>query len=624
VELLESRGGVVNRLKQVKRRAPLAGTPVVLRVDADAGQLSVMLDGEPVTSARMPFIAATQPTDWDDPGKALLDLRSGPVGVAPSRIGVQVGGAALPLQAGDPPERLPIAGARGGVEASSADPRLASAAIVDGRLVLTPLAAGRTVVTVRGTDDPWAQFTFAVEVGAAFSGPKARTLPGAGLQPRHGERGVPPDTPLRLTFAHEPRLSGAGSVRVIRRRDQAVVAIVRPGDAVVALGPEPRRRFVRMRQIEVDGKAVRVRMPLLLDYDTEYEVVFDPRLLDDGFKGARWRFRTTRYRPVGDSVTVDDDGRAHFRTVQGALDHAMSQPRAKPITVNLREGIYPELLYLRDKDNVSIRGASAQGSIVRAANSDARNPGSGTGQDAQTAGILGGRALFLAQDSDLLELRDLTLHNTTRRSDGHSAQAETIFFNNDKGRLAVRHARFISEQDTLQLTGYAWFYRTLIEGNVDFVWGHNRAALFEESELRTVGDSARPDSGGYLVQARTVDARDAGFVFLRSRLTSGAGPAGNLPPPAGTYLARSPGTAHTWDNVAFIQCVAGPHIALDAWLRKPQPNPAHGRPDAGWREFGNTGEDGKPRSFGGYQMSEREAARLSSRSNVLGGWNPQP
>jgi pectin methylesterase-like acyl-CoA thioesterase len=595
-----------------------------LGFDSDAGQLSVLLDGERVTSAPLQIVAATQPGDWTDPGAGLQDLRCGAACAPAARLSVQVGGAVLPLQAGDPSERLPIAGARGKVEAKSTDPRIATALVEDGKLVVTPIAPGRAVVSLHSSDDPWLQRALAVEVGPAFSGPSTTLLPGARLMPAHGERGVPPDTLLRLQFDRPPRLGDAGSIRVIRRRDQTLVAVIRPGESAVALGPEPRRRVVRMRQIEVDGKELRARMPQLLDYDTEYEVVVDARLLCDGSKGARWRFRTTPYRPVGDSITVDDDGRAHFRTVQGALDHAMSLPRAKPVTVNVRPGVYPELLYLRDKDSVTLRGASADSTIIRAANSDARNPGSGTGQDAQSAGILGGRALFLAQDSDLLELRDLTLHNTARRSDGHSAQAETIFFSNDRGRLAVRHARFISEQDTLQLTGYAWFYRSLIEGNVDFVWGHNRAALFEESELRTVGDSARPDSGGYLVQARTVDAADAGFVFLRSRLTAGPGPAGNLPPVGSTYLARSPGTAHTWDNVAFVKCVAGPHIASDGWLRKPLPNPVQGRSDAGWREFGNTGEDGTPRSFGGYQMSEREAARLSDRASVLAGWNPQP
>jgi len=622
IELLESRGGKLTRLKQVRRRATPAGTPVVLRFGAESGQLIAFVDGERVTSALASALPEARPPTADAGAHSLLGLRTGAGGI-PAGVTVQVGDDRLLLQAGDAPELVRV-GASSAVHASAANPRIASAEMVDGALRVTPHAPGRTAVTVASVDDPWVQGVFDVEVGAAFAAPAHAAMPaGASAQPAQGERGVPPDTPLRLTFAEPPSLTGQGSVRIYRRADKSLVAVVRPGEAVAAIGPAPRQRLVRQQQITVLGKEVRVRLPQALDYDTEYEAVADSALVrTPGYTGARWSFRTTPYRPVGDSITVDDDGRADFRTVQGALDYAMRLPRGQALTVNVRDGVYPELLYLRDKDKVSLRGASRDATIIRAANSDTRNPGSGTGQLAGTPGVLGGRALFLAQDSDLLEIRDIALHNTTLRSDGHSAQAETLFFSSDQGRLTVRNAHFISEQDTLQLTGYAWFYKSLIEGNVDFIWGNNRAALFEDSELRTVGDSANPESGGYLVQARTVGPDQPGFVFLRSRLTRGLGPAGNLPPDGATYLARSPGTANTWDHVSFIDCTVGPHIAQDAWLRKPVPNPAQG----GWREYGNKGVDGQPRSFGGAQLSQDEAMRLSTRAAVFSarGWSPQP
>ena len=622
VELLAARGGAVERLKQIRRRAPPAGAPLVLRFGAGDGQLTAFVNGERVTGALAAALPATKAPAADAGPHTLLGLRSGQ-DAAPAGVSVQLGDDRLLLQAGDAPETVRV-GATSAFAAQAADPRIASVEVREGALRVTPHAQGRTSVTVTSVDDPWVQTLFAVEVGAPFAAPASLTLP-AGLRasPEQNERGVPPDTPLRLAFTHAPQLTGQGSVRIYRSRDRAPVATIRPGETVTAIGPQPRQRLVRQHQITVQDKELRVRLPQLLDYDTEYEAVVDSRLLQNGgFAGARWSFRTSRYKPVGDSITVDDDGRADFRTVQGALDYAMGLPRAQALTVNVRDGVYPELLYLRDKDKLSLRGASREATIIRAANSDTRNPGSGTGQMPGTPGMLGGRALFLAQDSDLLDIRDIALHNTTLRSDGHSAQAETLFFSSDAGRLAVRNAHFTSEQDTLQLTGYAWFYRSLIEGNVDFIWGNNRAALFEESELRTIGDSANPDSGGYLVQARTVGSSEPGFIFLRSRLTRGPGPAGNLPPLGATYLARSPGTANTWDHVAFIDCTVGPHMAADAWLRKPVPNPAQG----GWREYGNKTEDGQPRSFGGAQLNQEDATRLSSRAAVFAGrnWNPQP
>ncbi|MCC2973304.1 pectinesterase family protein [Massilia sp. IC2-476] len=622
VELLESRGGEVKRIKQVRRNAPPPG-PIVLRYTAEPGpqgsMLNVLVDGERATWLVAPAMPAVQPVSWDAGASQLLDLRGGPAG-APERVTPNLVDRIV-LQAGDAPETVRIGGATR-IAAESADPRIAVAETIDGVLRVKPLAAGSTTVTVRSLDDAWAQAIFTVDVGAPFAAPAATTHPAA-AHPAKGERGVPPDTPLRLVFAEEPVLSGQCSVRVYRKRDGALVAVIRPGETVTALGSGERQRLVRQRAITVSGKELRMRLPVLLEYGADYEAVVDAGLVRaNGFKGARWSFRTTPYRPVGDSVSVDDDGRADFRTVQGALDYAMSLPRDKALTVNVRDGVYPELLYLGDKDNITLRGQSRDATIIRAPNSETRNPGSGSAQAKGSAGLGGGRALFLAQDSDLLEIRDIALHNSTRRSDGHSAQAETLFFASDQGRLQVRNAHFVSEQDTLQLWGYAWFYRSLIEGNVDFVWGNNHAALFEESELRTVGDSANPDSGGYIVQARTLAKGDPGFVFLRSRITRGPGPLGNLPPIGATYFARSPGTANTWDNVAFIECTVGPHIAANAWYRKPVPNPVQG----GWSEYGNRSEDGQPRSYGGFQLEREAAARLSNRAAVFAGrgWNPQP
>ena len=620
LELLETRAGATLRLKQVRRPAPPHGAPLVLRVAAMDGELSAWLDGEKVTAVRTALLPASAPADWDTGAHVLQDLRGGPPSPPPERIALRAAGK-LVLQAGDPAERIGLDAGGPGVEAHVDDPAVLGVAVKDGALLLAPRRPGRTLLTVGA--DPWTQAALAVEVGAPFSAPAPARRAAVRLFPANGERGVPPDTPLRIIFARPPVLSGTGSVRIYRQADRALVAIVRPGEAMIVLGPPGRQRMLRGRHIEAGGRELRIRLPRLLDTDTEYEAVAEARLLQSpGFDGARWRFRTTPYRPVGDSVSVDDDGRADFRTVQGALDYAMAQPRARPVTINVRDGVYPELLYLNGKDHVTLRGAGRDATIVRAANSDARNPGAGP------PGMAGGRALFLAQDSDLLEIRDLTLHNSARRSEGPSAQAEALFFDQDRGRLLVRNARFSSEQDTLRLTGYAWFYRSLIEGNVDFIWGNNRAALFEDSEIRSLGDSARPDGGGgggYIVQARTVSDADPGFVFLESRLTSGPGPAGNVPAPAGTWLARSPGTAHTWDKVAFIGCTVGAHIAPAGWLRDPAPHPGDG-----WSGYGNTTEDGSPRRFDGLQLDAHAAARLSRRSAVFAGfgegrgWNPQP
>jgi pectin methylesterase-like acyl-CoA thioesterase len=244
---------------------------------------------------------------------------------------------------------------------------------------------------------------------------------------------------------------------------------------------------------------------------------------------------------------------------------------------------------------------------------------------------------MLMEDADLVTLDTLTLINTTTRAaSAGGSQAETLYFNSDTGRLVATNATFLSEQDTIQVKGYSWFYRTLIAGNVDFIWGANRAALFEDSEIRSVGDSANRDSGGYVVQARTVAAGDPGFVFLNSRLTHSAGPAGNGVPQGATYLARSPGTANTWDNVSYINCAMDRHVAPAGWagagvLRQPAPNPSPPSASAGWSEYGSTDLAGVPIDLslraGGHHPAR---PRFGTRGEVFRGfdggkgWRPVP
>jgi pectin methylesterase-like acyl-CoA thioesterase len=196
----------------------------------------------------------------------------------------------------------------------------------------------------------------------------------------------------------------------------------------------------------------------------------------------------------------------------------------------------------------------------------------------------------------------------------------------------------------VQLKGYAWFHDSLIAGNVDFIWGNNRVALFEDCEIRSVGDTTSTTSGGYVVQARTVSATDKGFVFLNSRLTHGPGPgpsAGDVPTgaSAATYLARSPGGTASDDNVAFVNCQMDSHIIPIGWAYntngQPFPNPMVANAVSGWREFGSADLTGAPLDLsarmGGYPLtSDDVAAGFQSRAEIFAafgggtGWSPQP
>ncbi|QBE65473.1 pectinesterase family protein [Pseudoduganella lutea] len=694
VEIVRMHGGQLTRLKGFGRAAAADGRFHTVRLEMAGSTLVVYLDGERVTNVtdtalpqggRTGVVAsgtafeASIPVTGDPaqkparlalaraPQLAQLTLGDGPARFEASALGSyrQAGDPAVAASpsttpAGKPGTFLttaspPTATAFGAMPfrftATAANPALVRAEAGDGFVTLTSLAPGATTVTLASLDDPNVQTVFDVRITQRKVPSAAAYALGGAVAPAIGERNVPYDTPLRLRFDAMPTLGTTGAIRIHRKRDGAPVDTIHASGEYDQLGyaGQAYRRAVRLQPIAIEGRNAVIHLhSARLQPDEEYVVTIDDGVFTGSFNGQPfagigpqqgWTFRTRAAIPQRRNLVVDDDGAADFRTVQGALNHAMQHAaRTAPVTVDIRNGRYQEQLYLRGRDNVTLRGQSRDGVVIDALNGDGLNPGSGTAQDAQSPGINGGRAIFLVEDADMLTLDTLTIRNSTLRNAPNGGQAETLFFNSE-GRLVAKNASFFSEQDTIQVRGYAWFFRTLIAGNVDFIWGNNRAALFEDSEIRTVGDSANSRNGGYLLQARTMSAGDRGFLFVNSRLTHGPGPTGNDVPAGATWLARSPGYAGTWDHIAFIDCRMGAHIAPGGWagpnVKQPVPNPAVATATAGWREFGSMDLNGKPLDASGrvhgrvFGVEEAKAAYGSRAAFFSGfdggkGWTPVP
>ena len=650
VNVMRMQDGVLTRVKQLRRLDATGRRSDLLRLELAGSALTVYMNGEKLGTVSDPrFAHDSSQVGFYSMGNAfeIDQVRTGAAHDRPSRIALAGVAGLLHAQAGDEPLNVPVSALAGdGVTrisftAQSDNARVASVSAGPGGVTIVPRAPGQATVRLGSASDPSLQSWLTVQVGPRFAMPPAR-VPAPALFPQHGARSVPVDTPLRLTFAAPPSLGAGGSVRIYRKRDMRIVDIIRLGEHVARLGPRnaQQHRYVRRQPIRAAGNSVIIQThPGALAYDTDYIVALPAGVAGDA--AGRWSFRTRKDIGAPARLVVDDDGPADFRTVQGALDHAMARyAQAVPLTIDIRNGNYNELLFLRARDHVTLRGESRDGVVISAVNNEGIHGGSGASALPGTPGIGGGRALFLAEELDLLTLDTLTLRNNSERRFSRSAQAETIYFNSDAGRLVARNASFFSEQDTLQLKGYAWFYRTLVAGNVDFIWGANRAALFEQSEIRTVGDSANPESGGYVVQARTVSAANKGFVFLDSVLTNAAGPAGNPVPVGRTYLARSPGTSNTWDNVSFLNCRMDRHVAPAGWAGRgvglePAPNPARADVVHGWREHGSMDLDGHAldlaqRSGGHLLDAAAHEAQFGSRASIFAffdggkGWNPDP
>ena len=376
-------------------------------------------------------------------------------------------------------------------------------------------------------------------------------------------------------------------------------------------------RAVHYTPVRVNGKTLEIKLHNeALSFGETYTVKVDAAVA--GLTADDVTF-TTKARPSGNTLKVAADGSADFCTVQGALSFASTLGKDNEVTVEIAAGTYQEMLFLRNKNNITLKGASREGVVIAYPNNDSYETGSGASLTSKPSvgasiGKSGGRCLFLVESCDNLKLEDLTIENTYSIP-SHKGQAETIYFNSQY-RMTIENCSLISWQDTFLTKGKVWVHKSLIAGHVDYIWGYPEACLFEDCEIRS-------RAGGYIVQARIPSASYAGFVFLNCRLTAAEGVS------AGTmYLARSGGDTSVYDNVVFVNCTMDSVIAPAGWFgpsvnsgaKKPTPEAATAT--SGWREFGSVKPDGSSasgsRNAYGLVLTSSEAQPYSSRQAVLG------
>ncbi|KQQ45858.1 hypothetical protein ASF61_19605 [Duganella sp. Leaf126] len=666
VEIAKMLAGALSRPRQVRKPIAMDGPFYTVRFELIGTTLTVYLDGENLGAIDDAAFAARGLVGLYTANKSFQidDVRIGNPALKPAQLTLAPAADRYVAEAGDAPYQFAVRavasdGSADSFTAVSSNPAVASVTVDGDRATVRALGAGTATIVVRSGSDAQLTRTIAATIAPRFVQPThTYALAGAAWPAAHAVD-QPVDVSLKLVFDQPPALGSGGTVRIFRQHDDALVDVIRLNGETDALGyaGQDQVRKVNTVPVTISGNAVNVKLHSnKLAYGETYYVAIADGVLTGATLGGKpfagigkagdWTFTTRASAPSGDVLTVDDDGAADFRTVQGALNHAMQQfSRAAPVTIAVRNGAYDELLFLRNKDNVRVVGESRDGVVISYTNHDSLNPGTGASAPpgaADSGSLGGGRAVWLVEAADMLTVETLSIRNTTLRSPAISAQAETLYFNSDGGRLVVKDAAFYSEQDTLNLKGWSWFYRSLVAGNVDFIWGGSRAALFEESEIRSVSDTTSATSGGYVLQARVPNASDKGYVFLNSRLTHGPGPGAPQRdiPDGATWLARSPGGTASWDNVAFIHCKMDRHVAPQGWAGQgvngqPAPNPVQADAHAGWREFGTTDLAGNPLDLsarvGGYRLSAEDvAAGYATRALVFGaygngaGWEPQP
>jgi pectin methylesterase-like acyl-CoA thioesterase len=444
--------------------------------------------------------------------------------------------------------------------------------------------------------------------------------------PAKGATSVCTDAPLRIVFDTPPAIGVAGTIKVFEAGDPATPVDSIDVGAAVATQNIGGRIYI-YKPIIVAGSEAYIYLRRVLQPGRSYVVHIDPGVFVMGPGGpaigavaddTSWTFtvRGTALAPGAADVHVIADGSGDFCTVQGAADYVPAG-NTTPVTIHVARGIYREIVAIQTKHNITVRGEDRSGSVISYPNNAAlQTPPGSTSMGTKW------RAMFGVDGCNDFVIENITLWNPSPQM-STNGQSETLRI--EGGRAIVRNATLKGLQDTLLLSGKVYIVDSLIEGDVDFIWG-NGAVYVERCELKVASRK------GYNVQARN-GLGGLGYVFVGCSLTADPGITGH-------YLARTDkNNLSPASHVAYIDCTMGPHIAPAGWLIDGYSRPAAdaGAPDAGptwnfaglrFQEYRSVDPAGAPLDVSqripeSIQLSDAEAAQLRDPAYVLGGWNPK-
>ncbi|HXD32133.1 MAG TPA: pectinesterase family protein [Pyrinomonadaceae bacterium] len=479
------------------------------------------------------------------------------------------------------------------------------------------------------------------------------------LFPANHAQGVNPDVQLKLTFSQAPVIGRSGKVRVYEASNDRLVdtldlsippgpteratgaalsapylaipysyergsvptnANTKPGTPSAGAEPTPHTYQLTIiggftdgfhfYPIIVSGNTATIQLHHnLLEYDKSYYVLIDPGMLtvaDGGFKGISdkqsWRFATKKKGPRADTsrITVSADGSGDFNTVQGAIDFVPDHSK-KRVTIVVRNGVYQEIIYFRNKNNATFLGEDRDKTVVRYANNEVFNPHPVNIRTNELAGTFPSRrAAFAADNSNDIQIMNMTLQTTA------PGQAEGLLMTGRRNILSNVHV--IGFGDALQVNGPAYIVDSIIEGSGDTILGRG-PAFFENCTLK---------SRSVFMWIRNTSANH-GNVFKNCTFVGTAEP---------TTLARSPkngASTYPYAEAVLINCMLS-GILPEGWSAADE-----GGKVRFW-EYNSRNPDGSPadvskRAPGSRQLDKKRDAKLisdySSPVFVLDGWQPK-
>ena len=363
--------------------------------------------------------------------------------------------------------------------------------------------------------------------------------------------------------------------------------------------------------ISVDGNTATIHPHHdLLKYGQGYRVEIDREVFDNaefaGVKAGEWGFSTKPQAkaPKADASTlrVNRDGTGDFDTVQGAMDFIPDNGQ-KRVTVLVGKGIYEEIVYFRNKSNVTLIGDGDDKTIVRYYNNEVFNPHPANIRTNPEKGTFPSRrAAFMVDNSNDIHISGMTIQTTA------TGQAEGLLVNGE--RIILSNVTVIGSGDALQANGSIYMTDSTVIGGGDSILG--RGTLFcERCTIRSNSVMMWPRNG-----------KDVhGNVFVKSTFI-GTGP-------APTTFARSPRNdpfTYPYAEVVLLDPTLV-NIAPEGWLDADKGG------NVRFWEYNSRNTDGSPvdtskRAPWSRQLDKVKDAKLiedySRPEFVFGGWKPKP
>ncbi len=204
-----------------------------------------------------------------------------------------------------------------------------------------------------------------------------------------------------------------------------------------------------------------------------YRVEIDPGVITaegSDFNGiSDWQFTTHNELALeSDTIRVSADGKGDFNTIQGALDY-IPDFSDKGYVISVASGDYEEIVYARNKSNVTITGSGEDNTKVHYANNEVFNPHPLNVKTNEWPGTFPSRRAAFALDN----CNDITIKDITIATD-LKGQAEGLLLMGD--RIALYNVHIIGSGDALQANGTVYMENCQIDGDADTILG--RGSLF--------------------------------------------------------------------------------------------------------------------------------------------------